>query len=161
MSEAPYFHIAVLVPDLAEAILRFGAVLELDFADPIRARVPQVIEGGATQEVEVSVTYSRQGPPHFELIEATGDGVFSADRGYGVHHVGAWMEDTGAFTDRLSRLGIGVEMTFGTDATRMGAYFKPKDLFGVRFEACPVAIREGWGRTVHGPGAVLLTPRAP
>ena len=32
MTEAPYFHVGILVPDLDEAVARFHDVLGLDFA---------------------------------------------------------------------------------------------------------------------------------
>jgi catechol 2,3-dioxygenase-like lactoylglutathione lyase family enzyme len=149
MNEAPYFHVAILVPDLAQAMERFGRALGMTFAPPIRARIPG-IEGqpGATADV-APVTYSRDGPPYLELIEAAGDGVFGAGRGYGVHHIGIWVDDPRAAARSL--LGAGLRVEAGLDdGTDRVALTDPADLFGVRIELCGLAIREGWGEWVGG-----------
>ncbi len=144
MAEAPFFHVGILVPDLGEAITRFSEALGLDFARPMRTVIPQLEQNGVTTEFEVYVSYSRQGPPHLELIEAAGDGVYGPARGYGLHHLGTWVEDADDYLTQLNSRGIRTEATFHDGAINLGAYFNPSDLFGVRMEACPILIRPGW-----------------
>ena len=151
MTEAPYFHVGILVPDLDEAIARFHDVLGLDFAEPSRSTIPQLDENGISHEWEVHVTYSIQAP-HLELIEAAGDGVYGAQNGFGVHHIGGWIADAPAFIDHLTGLGVGTEAVMRNGDTNLGAYFDPAALFGVRFEAVPTLIRPGWESWVTGSG---------
>jgi catechol 2,3-dioxygenase-like lactoylglutathione lyase family enzyme len=153
MNEAPYFHIAILVPDLTQAMERFGRALGLTFAPPIRARVPGVA-GRAGAGAVAPVTYSQDGPPHLELIEAVGDGVFGAGRGYGVHHIGTWVDDPRAAARSLLDLGLRVEAGLD-DGTDRVAMLDPAGLFGVRIELCSLAIREGWREWVGGRSAAL------
>ena len=149
-TEAPFFHVGILVEDMHDAIARFGEVLGLDFATPPRSLIPQLDEGGEVRDWEVYVSYSRQGPPHFELIEAAGDGIFGAQQGYGFHHLGAWIEDAPAFAQRLGQIDVGVEASMRNGDISLGDYFSADDLGGIRFESCPTLIRPGWQDWVTG-----------
>jgi catechol 2,3-dioxygenase-like lactoylglutathione lyase family enzyme len=150
MSEAPFFHVGILVPDLAEAMDRFSTILGLDFAEPTYSHVPQLDEGGTQKEWDVHLTYSTQGPPHIELIQAAGDGAYGAHHGYGLHHIGAWTEDCSVFMDRLAARGVGTEAVFRDGPANLGGYFDPAALYGVRFEVSPTSIRDGWKDWIAG-----------
>ena len=151
MTEAPFFHVGILVPDLDEAMTKFHDVLGVDFAQPSRSTIPQLDQAGITHEFEVHVTYTLQAP-HLELIEASGDGVYGAHNGFGVHHIGGWIPDSPAFIDHLKQIGVGTEAVMRNGDTNLGAYFEPGDLYGVRFEAVPTLIRPGWESWVTGAG---------
>jgi len=157
MTEAPFFHVGILVPNLLEAMERFRTVLGLDFAKPTRSTIPQLDDNGASGEWEVYVTYSLHAP-HLELIEASGDGVYGAHNGLGLHHIGGWISDSPAFIDHLAAMGVGAEAVMRNGETNLGAYFDPAALYGVRFEAVPTHLRAGWESWVAGTGN--FTPTA-
>lgn len=65
--------------------------------DPLRVWLPE--SGWA--EAHLTVTYSRQGPIHMELIQAEPGGAYDALRAVSVAHVGAWVDDVGNGVERL------------------------------------------------------------
>jgi hypothetical protein len=75
--------------------------------------------------------------------------VFGAGRGYGVHHIGTWVDDPRASAQSLLDCGMRVEAGLD-DGTDRVAMIDPADLFGVRIELCSLAIREGWREWVGG-----------
>ena len=88
MTASPYFHIGILVPDLDEAIERFGDVLGITFADRVYQDSQYFDDGGVIKDLRLHLTYSTDGPPYYELLEAQGDGLYSMKHGAGLHHVG-------------------------------------------------------------------------
>ncbi|MQA13842.1 MAG: hypothetical protein GEV09_06590 [Pseudonocardiaceae bacterium] len=101
MTATSMFHVGLLVLDLEEAILDFSKVLNLDFNDPTVVHFNR-LEDPDPHEFDVRVTYSRQGPPHLELIEAKGSGVYSAAQGEGFHHIGLWEPNMSKSVERSS-----------------------------------------------------------
>lgn len=79
-----------------------GIQLNVDWSeirkfDPLRVWLPD----GGWSEARLTVTYSRQGPIHIELIEMVPGGAYEALRAVSVAHVGAWVEDVGAEVEAL------------------------------------------------------------
>ena len=74
MTVSPYFHVGILVPDLDVAIERFSDVLGVSFADRVHQDTEYFEDGGVMQPLTLHITYSTDGPPYYELIEAQGDG---------------------------------------------------------------------------------------
>jgi hypothetical protein len=91
-----YFHVGLLVEDIEAAGEHFSAQLGLRFEPP---RLTHPVTGE-----DVRVAYSLTGPPYLELIEMTGDGLFSRDRGGGFHHLGALCVDVPALVRSLDRV---------------------------------------------------------
>jgi hypothetical protein len=88
-NDAPFFHVGVLVADIDAAIGRFSEMLGLSFAPVMHAPV-QLRNTEHDLEVTMTATYSVQGPPHIELIQGHGDGIFSLAGGERIHHLGCW-----------------------------------------------------------------------
>jgi catechol 2,3-dioxygenase-like lactoylglutathione lyase family enzyme len=151
---APYFHVGILVPDLKAAMERFSTVLGLDFADPAEVRVDQLEQPWGSAPFDVLLSYSVQGPPHIELLEATGDGVYGLHSGVGLHHIGAWTADADASIESLVAKGMRAEAIFrGADET-LGAFFDPGPLAGVRYEVSPLSIKPEWAAWIRGEGTL-------
>ena len=78
---------------------------------------------------------SHQGPPHLELIEAAGDGLYGPSR-LGFHHVGLW--DPAIDTNRktyLSEKALRSDARVITPAGGTLAWFsQPSSACGIRFE---------------------------
>jgi len=65
--------------------------------DPLRVWLPDT----GWSEAHLTVTYSRQGPIHYELIEMVPGGAYEALRAVSSAHVGAWVADVGAEVEAL------------------------------------------------------------
>ncbi|MEV5976627.1 VOC family protein [Streptomyces sp. NPDC052114] len=107
MTEPPYFHIGVVVPDLEEAMAQFSLHHGISFPEPAAIRIPD--PGGAGPGHEIRVVYSKEGAPFYELIEATVSGIFPSVAHGEVHHVGVWEEDMAKRVSELRAEGIAVE----------------------------------------------------
>jgi hypothetical protein len=81
------------VPDLDAAMATVGANLGITWA-PVMAR-PQKLRTGAGEcrTEDIRFTYSADGPPHVELIEAAADSVWGHTPAHGFHHIGAFADD--------------------------------------------------------------------
>jgi catechol 2,3-dioxygenase-like lactoylglutathione lyase family enzyme len=145
-----YFHVGILVEDLEVAMTRFSAVLGFTFNDPITAEFGCLADP-EPHEAFVRCTYSREGPPYIELLEANGDGLFSMAHGEGVHHLGFWEPDLEARCATLASLEVGPQGRVVSPEGATFAYFnRPADLHGTRFEFLADSSRadtEHWIRT--------------
>lgn len=148
MTGRPYFHVGILVENLEAAIDRFSKVLGLTFNDPLMAEF-ECLEDPDPHEGFVRCTYSRQGPPFIELLEANGAGLFSLAQGQGVHHMGFWDPDVDVQCGFLSGHGVEREARVANpDGTTFSLFTRPEDLFGLRLEVLHDASREGTERWI-------------
>jgi catechol 2,3-dioxygenase-like lactoylglutathione lyase family enzyme len=145
-----FFHLGVLVRDLDQAIGRFGRVLGLTFNEPIVANFAR-LEDPDPHVSFVRCTYSREGPPYVELLEANGDGLFSIRHGEGFHHIGFWESDPDGRCSALADLDIRPEgRVVNPDGGTFAFFNHPADLYGIRLEVLADASRqltEDWIRT--------------
>jgi catechol 2,3-dioxygenase-like lactoylglutathione lyase family enzyme len=132
-----YFHIGILVKDIEQARARFSEVLGLTFT-PVQRISSQVWEEGRGMvQMESALCYSEQGPPYYELVEASGDGVLNLAQGEGLHHIGLYEADVEARLEELARLGLKAEMRTAPpdgDEPAWIAYVSGDGLHGVRTE---------------------------
>lgn len=155
MRHTDLFHVGILVADIDEAIARFTDVLGLTFKPPSMVAVDLGHEGPLT----LPVTYSQEGPPHLELIQMTGDGVFAPGQGEGFHHIGLYVPD---MADSLARregpMGVEVDETFLTETKAMQTWYsKPESVHGIRLEFVDEARRAIIERWISDPGAGLVS----
>lgn len=153
MTEQIPYHVGILVPDLDAAIAVFTKTLGYTFNDPVRLPIHQLedrIAGTDTAPV-LAVTYSRTGPLRLELIEFQGSGVYSSDRGEGLHHVGVWEPDPESRLRQLEAAGQQVDaIVWGRDGSISVLYAGPSAASGVRVEYVNEAQRprlERWFET--------------
>jgi catechol 2,3-dioxygenase-like lactoylglutathione lyase family enzyme len=147
MADNVHFHVGILVADLDVAMERFASVFGLTFNDPMTATFGR-LEDPDPHEAFVRCTYSRQGPPYFELLEANGEGLFSLAHGEGVHHVGFWEPALEGRCQALRALGVNPEgRVVNPDGSTFAYFNRPADLHGTRFEFLDEASRsvtEAW-----------------
>jgi len=140
--DAPYVHIGVLVPDIERAIERFSA-LGLTFMEPRTVHVERLVEDGAETELDLRIAFSHQGPPHWELLEMVGDGVYGAHHGEGLHHVAVLADDPIARRDELVRAGFReVGAQYRPDGSIIVSYLDPADLHRIQIELLDAAVQE-------------------
>src|SRR5690348_16085754 len=89
----PFFHIGLLCRDVERIAALLDGRFGMSFHEPQRFELPTV-DDGEPRTVEVTACYSKVGPPHIELFQADGRGVYSlagADGDAVLHHVGVWV----------------------------------------------------------------------
>jgi hypothetical protein len=62
------------------------------------------------------MTYSMDGPPYVEILEATGEGLWSTERGLGMHHIGGFATDFAATVARYEARGLQREATISAES---------------------------------------------
>jgi catechol 2,3-dioxygenase-like lactoylglutathione lyase family enzyme len=134
-SETPAWHVGFLVRDMEAARTTFSELLGVSFNDPYLVRMEN-FEDPDPRPTEVLITYSQQGPMHFELIEGQdNDGVWSIHQGEGLHHVALWVNGAERRLHELARSGVRSTTMMLSDARQiLGWYSDPRDAHGVRVE---------------------------
>lgn len=118
-----YLHISFLVKNLKEGMAEYGRLFGIAFRPPQCSPLADLEQFGIEETgTELRAAYSVAGPPYYELIEATGCGMFDPAQGFGFHHVGLWMEDPDELRAQLALQNIPVE----------GIYWSPEgDIFTI------------------------------
>lgn len=128
------YHMGLVVPDLAAAMAQLSEQLGLMWA-PVREFPVRVVEGGRPPvELSVPATYSQQGPPYFELIQATGQGLWSTAYAGQLHHLGLFVDDVAAEVQRLEAIGFVTEMVGVQPDGSFGGPVYLRNSLGVRIE---------------------------
>ena len=131
------FHVGFLVADIEEAIKRFEAVLGVTFHAPSLQHLEvEMMHAPEPHRYDSLLTYSREGPPYFELMQADGSEYKGLHQGERIHHVGLWVSDVAEQMARNQANGLREEVTIhypGTDRIRQW-FTDPVTLHGVRLE---------------------------
>jgi hypothetical protein len=135
------YHVAFLVEDIAAAAPRFERALGVRFRPPEPLTHPDDTDDGPTPPL--LSTYSYEGPPYVQLIQAQPTGVYGIGQGEGFHHFGVWVDNADECREVLGRDGFSAEKRF-TDGDRTTAWYSdPRDLHGVRVEYTGETVRAG------------------
>jgi hypothetical protein len=147
-------HVGFLVADVRAEAERWSERLGVTFRPPAPL-VFDIVETatGTEYDVAVPISYAPEGPPWFELLEATGETVWRADQGLGVHHVGGHVADIGAEERRLERLGLAVEARIRlADGTHIITFLQATDGSSTRVELLSELLYPAWrGWMTGGP----------
>jgi catechol 2,3-dioxygenase-like lactoylglutathione lyase family enzyme len=144
-------HIGILVAELEEGIARYSDILGVRFRPPNLAKFASLEQDGVRAPAELLMTYSMQGPVYVELMQATGDGVWSARHGYGLHHIGGFVSDIPEHMRRLVGAGLAPEASaFTPGGELLLSYFHPGGLMGARYELLSDKLKPGWSAWVAG-----------
>lgn len=123
---ASLYHHGRIVDDLAAAMAAMERDLGVTWApvrrfEPIRVWLPATLDSeGGWSEARIAVTYSRQGPIHFELIEVLGPGAYDVLRAVSLDHVGAWVDNVGDEVEALVAEGWTLIMAGASPKHRYG-----------------------------------------
>jgi catechol 2,3-dioxygenase-like lactoylglutathione lyase family enzyme len=139
----PYVHVGVLVDDLEASIQRYER-LGFTFMDPMTVHVDHLEdEDGGRKEIDLTVVFSHQGPPHLELLQATGDGIYGSQYAGGLHHLAVLDENPAARRDELVSRGFrATAAQYRADGSMVVWYIDPADLDGVRIELLDAAVQD-------------------
>jgi hypothetical protein len=145
------FHLGILVKDMDAGVERFGALLGIRFRPPAIAHVDAYVEGSRSSVLDLKVTYSMEGPPYVELLEAQGDGLYGAHHGEGFHHIGVWEPDCEARKAEWERKGLESEgVQYTPEGRIIVAYFRPEGSHGARLELVDEARRRQMEQWIRG-----------
>jgi hypothetical protein len=99
------YHVGVRVRDLEAAMRDLGEGLSLTWAEVTHReqRVWLPSEGATT--IPLDFTYSCEGPQHVELLKGAPGSIWDGSDWPGVHHMGVWVQDVAATTERLVAMG--------------------------------------------------------
>jgi hypothetical protein len=136
MTLAPYFHVGILVPNLDEAMEKFSEVFKVTWTERGTAHADfWERDRGGSHPLTLDVAYTREGPPHIELLEATGDGLYGHQHVGGLHHIGGWEPDCTGRQRELEEAGYpAVGTQYNPNKEIIVSYFDPKALYGIMFE---------------------------
>jgi catechol 2,3-dioxygenase-like lactoylglutathione lyase family enzyme len=142
MNNPPYVHVGILVSSLEAAIERF-ALLGLTFMEPRTVRVERLVEGDRETSVDLRIAFSKEGPPHWELLEAVGDGVYGPQHVDRLHHVAILDPDPARRRDALVRQGFReVAAQYRGDGSIIVSYLDPADLHGIQVELLDAPVQD-------------------
>lgn len=148
-------HLGIQVENLEQACALLGDLFGLTFAEPITGWPIAVRVDDEIEESEGRFTVSRQGPPYLEVTEnVPGSKVWHSEGQPMVfHHLGFWVDDVAAASDRLAEAGYPVQAG-GLDEN--GRYrYTYHDVAGLRVEMAAAAARpafERWAVTGEADG---------
>jgi catechol 2,3-dioxygenase-like lactoylglutathione lyase family enzyme len=153
----PYYHVGIVVPDLAKAIARFSDVLGIKFAQPATFHIPR-LEDPNPHSAELVAAFSMTAPPYVELIQAAGDGIISVANAGRILYFAVWESDMAKRLEILRRQNVGLAALMRMDASSPPfAMITKPDLMGARIEYVGDAARpaiEEWVRTGVFPGGI-------
>lgn len=138
----PFYHVGVLCFDIEAAKRRFSEILGTSFSKTITLERQDWEEvGRGIVPGRITFSWSRLGPPYFELIEAQGDGVWSREQGEGLHHVAFHVDDVPGWIAAAGNQGLDREAS-RVDARELpplvSAYLAPPTTHGVRLEVVSI-----------------------
>jgi len=149
--EMPYVHVGVLVHDLEAAMPQYEK-LGFTFMEPLTVHVDDLHdEDGERRQIDLRIVFALQGPPHLELLEVTGDGIYGPQHVGGLHHIAVLTGDPAGRRDEL--VGDGFRFTaaqYRPDGTMIVGYVDPADLDGVRIELLDAPVHDTIGRWIAG-----------
>lgn len=149
MLKAPYYHIGIVVRNLEQAVEHYSNLLGVKFTEPTDSVL--CIEAPATRQsenIKVVAAYSRARPPYLELIQAGGNGIFSAENAGQILYFGIWESDLESRMEKLEQQGIRIDALIRPtcDKPPTGIITAP-DQMGVRMEYLSTSLRlatEAW-----------------
>lgn len=105
------FHTGILVPDIAAAMDEIGRSHGVTWASVQDRTMDIWLPGAGPASFRLALTYTCEGPVHLELMEGgPGSPWEAAAHGAGMHHLGYWVDDVRAETERLVADGWTIEL---------------------------------------------------
>ncbi len=141
-------HTALAVADLDKAMSVYGNTIGLTWARPQQRAISiRVAAGDLTTEIRF--TYSRQGPPHLELIEGAADTIWAPVSG--LHHIGLWSHQLEIDAARLEHRGMALEVAgLSRSGEQPSGFTYHRSAHGLRVELVDAGARAAFERWFAG-----------
>jgi hypothetical protein len=152
-ADLPFVHVGIVVASLEQAMPRFER-LGIAFMEPRVVRVDHLVESGRETQVDLRVAFSLAGPPHWELLEAVGDGIYGPQQIGSLHHVAVLDPDPERRLEELVAGGCRLTAAqYRDDGSMIVGYLDPADLAGVRIELLHAPVQQSITAWVAGDDA--------
>jgi catechol 2,3-dioxygenase-like lactoylglutathione lyase family enzyme len=140
LAPADFYHVGVVVPDIAAAAGRLTTVAGYQWTKPVRATLAVTTEAG-DYEVPFEFVYSMQAP-HLELVQEVPGTIWAVPPRGATHHLGYWADDLADAARRLEAAGFRQEARPSGDTLTSFAYYT--DSAGTRIEIVHRALFPDW-----------------
>lgn len=140
------FHIGIRVADVEVTTAELTRTQGLTWAS-VQDRAMAVWlpnEGHVT--MQLVLTYSVDGPVHLEVMSGPRGSIWDGRENPGVHHLGYWVDDVGAETERLIAQGGTLELAAAAPEDGYGRFTYVRSPGGVLVEPVASASRERFER---------------
>ena len=120
--------------------------------------VERLVEGDRETSLDLRIVFSKEGPPHWELLEAVGDGVYGPRHVDRLHHVAILDPEPARRRDALVRQGFReVAAQYRGDGSIIVSYLDPADLHGIRVELLDAPVQDAILAWIAGEDATPTT----
>jgi catechol 2,3-dioxygenase-like lactoylglutathione lyase family enzyme len=130
------FHVGLRVDDVDVAQQELTNSLGVHWTTP--AHIPMMkawVPGHGYEDYELTITFSVEGPVHFELLHGSPGSYWDTSvGGAGLHHIGVWVEDVARANEELVRQGWVVELAAQSPEEGYGGFTYIRSPAGVLFE---------------------------
>jgi Glyoxalase/Bleomycin resistance protein/Dioxygenase superfamily len=143
---SPYYHVGIVVPDIAAAQVELTERLGVTWGPILHLDTVEYRDGsGRDILLPTTMCYSVD-EPHLELIQEVPGSVWVCNEYSNLHHIGYWSDDLTA--DHIRLVGSGCPMEIcgraGRDAPASFAYHRTGK-GGIRIEIVDAEMREAMG----------------
>lgn len=117
------YHTGIRVADIEQAMTEMGETLGVTWAT-VQHNLAQKVwtpEKGS-HAAELTYVYSCEGPQHIELLMSPAGSVWHAGDNPGVHHLGVWVDDVAAETQRCVDAGWTIAAAAASPDDGYGAF---------------------------------------
>jgi hypothetical protein len=140
--EGQLFHVGIRVTDLAAAMEEISASSGVSWTSlrdwPMDVWLPD--RGYIT--MDIALTFSTAGPVRLELIQGSPGTPLDASEVPGTHHLGYWVDDPAAETERLLAQGWTLEMAAAAPEDGYGRFTYVRSPSGLLVEPVESASRQ-------------------
>ena len=140
------FHVGMRVPDLDAAMAELGRQMGVTWASAQKRMQAVWLAGSGATELELRFTYSAEGPVHLELLEGLPGSIWDGRETPGPHHLGVWVDDVAATTERLVADGWTLEAASRAPEEGYGAFTYVRSPAGVLVEPVATVVRPTFER---------------
>ncbi len=140
--EGQLFHIGMRVTDLAAAMDEISASSGVSWASVRDWPMDVWLPGRGQVSMDITLTFSTVGPVRLELIQGSPGTPLDASEVPGVHHLGYWVDDPGAETERLLAQGWTLEMAANAPEDGYGRFTYVRSPAGLLVEPVAASSRE-------------------
>lgn len=147
MSQMPY-HAGFIVANLEEGIRELEVRYGCTFNKPSEVTAPDYEDrvSGERGPLDLRIAYTKDSPFRLEVIERTGNGVYS-EKFLGLHHLGVWEPDPAGRLLALEAAGDDIDSVVRDEEGSVTViYARPATMRGARIEYVNEAQREAFER---------------
>ena len=140
--EGQLFHVGILVDDLESAMEEVGASTGVTWSSVRDWPMDVWLPGQGYLTMEIALVFSNPGPVRLELIQGSPGTPVAPTEARGAHHLGYWVEDPRAETERLLAQGWTLEMAAAAPEDGYGRFTYVRSPAGLLVEPVGASSRE-------------------